>query len=44
MEQGGFDPSIIQTYIGSVGDTVQENKNSLKNLSTEQLIQILNNL
>jgi len=44
MEQGGFDPSIIQSYLGSVGDTVQENKNSLKNLSTEQLIQILNNL
>jgi hypothetical protein len=44
MKQGGFDPSIIQSYLGSVGATVQENKNSLKNLSTEQLIQILNNL
>ena len=44
MEQGGFDPSIIQTYLGSAGDTVQENKNSLSKLSTQQLLEILKNL
>jgi hypothetical protein len=44
MEQGGFDSSIIPSYLDDEGDTVQENKNSLKNISTEQLIQILNNL
>jgi hypothetical protein len=44
MEQGGFDSSIIQSYLDNEQMPSKDNKNSLQNLSTEQLIKILNNL
>ena len=44
MEQGGFDSSVIQTYLDDEQMPSKDTKNSLQNLSTEQLIKILNNL
>ncbi len=44
MIQGGYDPEIIQSYLDNEQMTPKDNKNSLQNLSTEQLIKILNNL
>ena len=44
MEQGGFDSSIIQSYLDNEQMPSKANKHSLQNLSTDQLIKILNNL
>ena len=44
MKQGGYDPKIIQSYLDNEEISPKNDKNYLKNLPTEQLIKILNNL
>jgi len=44
IQQGGYDPDIIQSYLTDVETTTENNKNFIKNIPTEQLIEILKNL
>jgi hypothetical protein len=44
IQQGGYDPDIIQSYLSDIETPTENNRNFIKNIPTEQLIEILKNL